>query len=106
MSQRNEVKGIVLGMLLLIGLHFAALILGNVVGVISISIGGIGSSIATFLLLSLLGIGIAQLIYVIPAIIIIRRRRHWAVLKGVIIGAVITALLNGGCWLFLYSLGR
>ena len=104
MSRRNEIIGIVLGILLLMGLHLAASILGIIVG--SISSGGIGSYTANFLTVWFIGIGIAQLIYVVPAIIVLRRRRHFAVLKGLIIGATITALLNGGCWLLIYSIMR
>ena len=104
MSRRNEINGIVLGIFLLMGLHLAALILGSILGPIFISIGGIGYYIASFLGLGLFGIGIAQLIYVVPAIIVLRRRREFAVLKGLIIGATITALLNGGCWLLIYSI--
>ena len=102
MSPTNERMGIVLGILLLMGLHLAAIILGFIIG--SISIGGIGSYIASFLTVWFIGIGIAQLIYVVPAIIFLRRRRHFAVVKGLIIGATITALLNGGCWLLIYSI--
>lgn len=100
MSQINEIKGIVSGIFLLMGLHLAAIILVIIIG--SISIGGIGFYIASFLNLVFLGIGIAQLIYVVPAIIVLRRRREFAVIKGLIIGAIITALVNGGCWLFIY----
>jgi hypothetical protein len=100
MSQINEIKGIVSGIFLLMGLHLAAVILGIIIG--SISIGGIGFYIGSFLNLGFLGIGIAQLIYVVPAIIVLRRRREFAVLKGLIIGAIITALLNGACWLLIY----
>jgi hypothetical protein len=104
MSHRNEVMGIVSGIFLLMGLHLAAIILGIIIS--SIFIGVVGSYIASFLGVVFFGIGIAQLIYVIPAIIVLRRRRHFAVLKGLIIGAVITALLNGGCWLVIYSIMR
>ncbi len=45
------------------------------------------------------GIGLVQLIYVIPVIVWLRRRRQFAFMKGVIIGAVLTALANGGCFL-------
>ena len=102
MSHRNEVMGIVSGIFLLMGLHLAALILRSILGPIFISIGGIGYYIASFYSLGIFGIGIAQLIYVVPAIIVLRRRREFAVLKGLIIGAIITALLNGGCWLLIY----
>jgi hypothetical protein len=103
MSQINETKGIVSGIFLLMGLHLAALILRSILGPIFISIGGIGYYIASFYSLGIFGIGIAQLIYVVPAIIVLRRRREFAVLKGLIIGAIITALLNGGCWLLIYA---
>jgi len=102
MSHRNEIMGIVPGIFLLMGLHLAALILGSILGPILISIGGIGYYIASFLGFGIFGIGIAQLIYVVPAIIVLRRRREFALLKGLIIGAIITALLNGGCWLLIY----
>ena len=106
MSQINERKGIVSGIFLLMGLHLAALILGSILGPIFIPIGGIGYYIASFLGWGLFGIGIAQLIYVVPAIIVLRRRREFAVLKGLIIGATITALLNGSCWLLIYTITR
>ena len=51
--------------------------------------------------LSSAGISITQLIYVIPTLILLRRRQQNALEKGVVIGAVITALLNGGCYLIL-----
>src|SRR4028118_2409162 len=103
MSHRNEIRGIVSGIFLLMGLHLAALILASILGPILISIGGIAYYIASFLCVVFVGIGIAQLIYVVPAIIVLRRRREFARLKGLIIGAIITALLNGGCWLLIYA---
>ena len=103
MSQVNERKGIVSGIFLLIGLHIAAVILGSIVLFIHFSLVG-KDNYLTLLLFGpfLAGLGIAQLIYVIPAIFILRRRRNFTLVKGVIIGAVVTALLNGGCWLFVY----
>jgi hypothetical protein len=50
-----------------------------------------------------LAIGLAQAIYVVPAIVVLSRRQQWGLMKGVIVGAVITALLNGGCWLLIVS---
>jgi Na+/proline symporter len=44
-------------------------------------------------------IGLTQLIYVIPLCLWLKRRRRFDMLKGVIIGAVITVLLNGSCFL-------
>ena len=31
------------------------------------------------------------------------RRKAWGLMKGVIIGAIFTALLNGGCWVLLHT---
>jgi hypothetical protein len=43
-----------------------------------------------------------QLLYVIPLIIWLKRRRKMGMMKGVIIGAVLTALLNGSCYLLWF----
>ena len=44
-----------------------------------------------------------QLLYVIPLCIWLQRQQQIAIRRGIIIGAVITALLNGGCFL-LFSI--
>jgi hypothetical protein len=44
-------------------------------------------------------VGLLQLLYVVPRSLFLKRQQRWSRLKGVIIGAVIVALLNGGCWL-------
>lgn len=46
-------------------------------------------------------IGLAQLAYILPICIYLMRKRKWNWIKGIIIGACITALLNGGCWLLI-----
>ncbi len=46
-------------------------------------------------------IGIVQLLYVIPLAIHLKRQQKVETMKGVIIGAVITIFLNGGCWLWM-----
>ncbi len=97
MSQRNEFGSIIAGVFLVFGLHLAAIIICSILEAIFTSfqihifdvVFGIG----------LLGIGISQLIYIIPTIFYLKRKDQIALMKGVIIGAVITALLNGGCWL-------
>ena len=47
--------------------------------------------------ISLIALGLTQLVYVIPAIIIYRRKGRPGIVKGLIIGAAITLLLNGTC---------
>jgi len=50
------------------------------------------------------GIGITQLIYVIPGIIYFRRHGKPLIAKGIIIGASITFLLNAACFGVLFAL--
>lgn len=57
--------------------------------------------LGTALIYASFGIGLTQLIYVIPLCVWLRRRRHFGRMKGVIIGAVLTMLLSGGCFLML-----
>jgi hypothetical protein len=47
--------------------------------------------------------GLTQLLYVMPRGIYLYRQKNWPRFKGVVIGAVIAALLNGGCWLLVYE---
>ena len=46
-------------------------------------------------------IGIVQVLYVIPLVIHLNRKEKIGTMKGVIIGAIITIFLNGGCWLWI-----
>ena len=56
-------------------------------------------AVATALVAASFFIGLTQLTYAIPLCVWLRRRRRFDTMKGVIIGAVITMLLNGGCFL-------
>jgi hypothetical protein len=44
-------------------------------------------------------IGIAQFVYVIPVGLIYWRSRRFEVIKGIAIGAILTILVNGACFL-------
>jgi hypothetical protein len=113
MSQRNEAIQIGLGILLLLGLHLAAIAIGTLAAMIlsyvanglqsGSLLSGIFQNLMAILLYAFLGIGLAQAIYVVPVIVVLSRRQKWGLMKGVIVGAVITALLNGGCWLLFVS---
>jgi hypothetical protein len=46
------------------------------------------------------GIGVLQLAYVIPLCLHFKKEGETNVIKGLIIAASITALLNVGCWTF------
>jgi hypothetical protein len=106
MSHRNETLLIILGIFLLLGMHLA---LSALIFLIVLIISFIPTPISgNYLWLPLivfpsLGIGIFQLLYVVPVCLWLKRRTQYGLMKGVIIGAVITALLNGGCWLLMYS---
>jgi len=43
-------------------------------------------------------LGVVQLVYIIPAIVIVYRRGQPRVVKGLILGAALTFLLNAACW--------
>jgi hypothetical protein len=45
--------------------------------------------------------GLVQLVYMVPAIVIARKKEFVWVARGLIAGAVITALMNAGCWVIV-----
>lgn len=104
MSQRNEILQILLGILLLFGLHLIA-------GAIIFGLGWLYGQIFGYNNYYFLGIWIIgawgffiwQMLYVIPLCIWLRRQQRVAMMKGVIIGALITGLLNGTCFLLLFT---
>ncbi|WP_414623601.1 hypothetical protein [Calothrix sp. CCY 0018] len=102
MSQQNQFKGIIQGILSLILMHtLAASIISLLSYLLQIIYGGY-----TLLGVWITGFGgffIWQLLYVIPICILLKRKRKHLIMKGVIIGAVITALVNGGCYLLMTS---
>jgi Na+/proline symporter len=91
MSQRNEILGVFLGIILLICMHILAIL---AIVLLSFIRGIYGGQI---LIIGGFGFFLWQLLYVIPVTLWLKRRRQYGLMKGVIIGAVITALLNGGC---------
>jgi hypothetical protein len=48
-------------------------------------------------------IGVSQLIWQVPVILILRRKQHKALALGVILAASVTALLNATCWGLMWS---
>ena len=53
---------------------------------------------------AVLAIGLVQFFYGIPLALYFRRRRRFNTAKGVVIGMVITALLNGGCFILVLAM--
>ncbi|MEO0828248.1 MAG: hypothetical protein AAFY67_21835 [Cyanobacteria bacterium J06642_9] len=99
MTERNEPLGIVLGILLTLGLHLvmAGLILAIAVLAEEFATGYYTSLVV--LLIGAAGFFFWQLLYVIPLVIWLQRRRHPGMVKGIVIAACLTALLNGLCFL-------
>jgi hypothetical protein len=101
MSQQNESLEILKGLIILLGMHFIS---GTVIFIIGFALGSIigGYSILYVWIGGSLGFFLIQLLYVIPLVLQFKRKGKIARMKGVIIGAVITALLNGACFLSFY----
>ena len=85
----NNPKPVWLGVLIAFGLHLSLLIF--------LQIG----------LVLLLGVGLVQVVYIIPAFIIARNRGETGIAKGLLIGAGITFLLNATCFgVMIFSLSK
>lgn len=68
---------------------------------------GLGLHLIQFLLFlvvpgTLFFIGLSQLIYMVPAILIANSKRHKGMAKGLIILAALTFLLNAACYGFFF----
>lgn len=101
MSSR-EIRGIILGMMAVTAMHIVFVLIAVPVATHLFEpkdsyLRGINSLIYT-----LVSLGISQLLYAVPFGLWLKRTRRRAVLKGVIITSVITALLCGGCYLRLF----
>ena len=98
MSQSNSALNVFIGIMATFISHAVVLtllgILANLLD--SSTLGGIA-------FFGIFGIGLAQLLYILPLIIWLRRKGRNDTMKGVIIGAVITLLLNGSCFVLFWS---
>ena len=109
MAQRNEALNIATGICILALCHvaFAVLcyLLAYIVDAILPAQGAVyyGSGFTWVLLYAVFGIGLSQVLYAVPLWLRLNRKGLAATAKGVVIGAVITLLLNGGCFLLLFS---
>ncbi len=100
MSQRNEVLQFFLGILFLFGMHIISAIAIFLLGFVISPIFGNYRFLAVWIY-GAYGFFLIQLLYVIPATLWLRRQQRIGMMKGMIVGAVITALLNGSCFLLL-----
>lgn len=93
--ERADGVQVLLGFLLCGGLHVAAF-------AITATFGSLfpGSEIAPMLFATL---GLSQLVYVLPAWFLLRRRGKRSLERGLILGAVLTLLGTIGCWGFVMT---
>jgi len=102
MSQQNNS-----GLNIFIGI--CAVIVGHVVAIATMvalaSVPSILNAIGDSLLYAFFGIGFTQLIYVVPLCLWLHQCDRIDTFKGVVIAALITLLLNGGCFIWFFSLG-
>jgi hypothetical protein len=86
---------VVLGMLLTLLLHLLQIPLAGGLGLL-VSLWS--KDIGVVFYMSPLAIGLTQLVYMIPAILIARAKGRPGLVKGLLIGAALTFLLNGLCF--------
>ncbi|MBD2231643.1 hypothetical protein [Phormidium tenue] len=102
-TPQNEILEIVKGMLLLLGCHAVAGALIFLLGLL-VAVAGVGDyAFAVPWVIGAAGFLFWQLLYVIPLVITLRRRGYIAMAKGVIITAVLTALVNGACFVSMFG---
>jgi hypothetical protein len=66
----------------------------------------VSSRLCWILLWLIFGFGVTQLIYMVPAILVARRRGNMGRAKGLIIAASLAFLLNGSCFVLFWIGGR
>lgn len=109
MSRRSEIQNILIGIVLLVVCHLAYLMLvGLLLWLFPVDFFSSSSQsqswsdpLIALMTYSTFVIGLVQILYVLPLCLWLSRRRRFSTVKGVIIGAVITLLLNGSCFVFL-----
>jgi hypothetical protein len=103
MSHRSEILYIWIGIFLLGLCHIAYLMLVGLITYLS-TILPISNMLSVWMGISVLGIALTQVLYVVPLCLYLGTRQQHYVLMGVLIGAVLTLLLNGGCFVLFFSL--
>lgn len=105
MLEEREIVKIFLGILLLLAMHTVAIVIIYALGLVLDKIYSFDGYLA--LIIWTVGAGgffIWQLLYVTPTCMFLYQQRRREIMNGVIVGAVLTALFNGGIFVFL--LGR
>lgn len=81
------------GLALTLGLH----VLGQLVLCLIVFAIATREDAAYLAIVPVIYVGLSQLVYMIPAILLLRRRGDAETVKGLIIGASLTFLLNAAC---------
>jgi hypothetical protein len=102
MSRMSETKNIIVGCLILLGFHILAFLLILLIA-LSVETSFTGYAPIYVIFYGVFGFSLWQLFYVIPLCLWLKKRDKTSLMKGVIIGAIITFLVNGGC--FLLTMG-
>jgi hypothetical protein len=105
MNPRNShpIRDFIGGLLLVITLH--SLFLGLLLWVIGPAIGGSNPTAEGIWLAMLVGIGASQWLYLGPALLYFQLKRRTEVVKGLLLGALLTILLNGSCFFVTMPIG-
>ncbi len=102
MSRRSEILYIWIGIFLLGLCHIAYLMLAGLI-TYSSTILPISSRFSTWMGISVFGTGLTQALYVVPLYLYLNKRQQHTVVMGVLIGAILTLLLNGGCFVLVFA---
>jgi hypothetical protein len=86
---------IIWGLLICWGLNILEIFLGFLA--LGAGLGGNGNSMGVTIVL-VGGVGLFQLLYLLPIYVLLRNKGKAETMKGMIIAASITALLNASCW--------
>ncbi len=99
MSQSNEgrrvFRGIALSVLLAIAIVTIVLLVSGTI--VALRLAGNANWVYDAITLPTIAsylIGITQLLYIVPLIVFFWRQRRFALMKGVVIGAIVVALVN------------
>ena len=95
---------VLLGVMLTLLLHLLQIPLAGGLGLL-VSVWS--KDIGMMFYVSFMAIGLTQLVYMIPAILIARTRKKPGLVKGLLIGAALTLLLNGLCFgVVMFGMGN
>ncbi len=101
MFKISEIKKIIYGLLILLFSHLASLLVIFIIGALAGSNYNLSLSILVY---PIYLFPIWQLVYVVPLCLLLKNKKKTSIMKGVIIGAILTFLVYLGCLFLLFSL--